>query len=353
MKPIKTPLISRRALFSNPDHASVQVSPDGAYIAWLAPRDGVLNVWVAPREDLLTARPVTQDRGRGVRFFLWAHSGVHLLYLQDKNGDENWRLFTVDLRSGDIKDLTPFEGAQARVISVSHEFPEEIIIGVNNRNPQWHDIYRLNIVTGERTLLVQNDRFISVIVDNDYRLRIATQMNTDGGLSIYVPSDLDWQLWETILAEDSLTTSPIGFDKANRVIFMTDSRGRNTSALVAVDPETKIVHLIAEDSKANVEDVMRHPMEKNIQAVSFVYDRKYWKIIDQTIEPDLGYLRTGVDGDLEVVSRTYDDKFWVVLYLVDNGPARYYLYDREQRVARFLFTNRQALEDQPLVKMQT
>ena len=109
-----TPLIPRTVLFGNPDRVSVQLSPDGSQIAYLAPRDGVLNVWVAPRDDLAAARPVTDDTGRGIRFYGWAYTNAHILYIQDKNGDENWRLYVVDLQGGGVRDLTPFEGVQAR-----------------------------------------------------------------------------------------------------------------------------------------------------------------------------------------------------------------------------------------------
>lgn len=346
-----TPLIPRRALFGNPDRASVQVSPDGTRLAWLAPRDGVLNVWVAPRENVAAARPVTQDTGRGIRSYLWAFTDAHILYVQDKNGDENWRLYAVDLQSNAVQDLTPFEGVQARLIEVSPKYSGEVIVGLNHRNPQWHDIYRINLVTGERTLLLQHDRFTDVAVDDEYRLRYAFQMTPDGGLGIYVPSGEDWQLWDTVPAEDVLTTSPVGFDKANRLIQMKDSRGRDTSALVELDPETGGSRLLAEDPQADAADVLRHPTERHVQAVSFIYDRKRWQILDPTIEPDLAYLGTLADGDVEIASRTLDDAYWVVLYLVDDGPARFYLYDRTRRAASFLFTNRQALEGQPLVTM--
>jgi dipeptidyl aminopeptidase/acylaminoacyl peptidase len=346
-----TPLIPRRALFGNPDRASVQVSPDGTRLAWLAPRDGVLNVWVAPRENVAAARPVTQDTGRGIRSYLWVFTDAHILYVQDKNGDENWRLYAVDLQSNAVQDLTPFEGVQARLIEVSPKYSGEVIVGLNHRNPQWHDIYRINLVTGERTLLLQHDRFTDVAVDDEYRLRYAFQMTPDGGLGIYVPSGEDWQLWDTVPAEDVLTTSPVGFDKANRLIQMKDSRGRDTSALVELDPETGGSRLLAEDPQADAADVLRHPTERHVQAVSFIYDRKRWQILDPTIEPDLAYLGTLADGDVEIASRTLDDAYWVVLYLVDDGPARFYLYDRTRRAASFLFTNRQALEGQPLVTM--
>ena len=107
------PLIPRAVLFGNPDRAFVQLSPDGAHLSWLAPVDGVLNVWVAPRDNLAAAHPVTHDSGRGIRFYQWAYTNAHILYSQDTNGDENWRLYTVDVQTSAVKDLTPFAGVQA------------------------------------------------------------------------------------------------------------------------------------------------------------------------------------------------------------------------------------------------
>jgi len=348
------PLIPRQVLFGNPDRASVALSPDGVHIAYLAPREGVLNVWVAPRKDLAVARPMTRDTGRGIRFYGWAYTNRHILYIQDKNGDENWRLYSVDLTTDEVKDLTPFEDVQTQLRSVSHKFPEEIIAGLNNRVPQWHDLYRINVVTGEMTLIEQNDSYADFVVDDDYRLRMAMRMTPDGGMALFTPgAGGDWQPWDTIPAEDFLTTGPAGVDKTGTVVFLRDSRGRNTAAVVACDLATRGTVLLAEDPQSDAQDVVCHPTEKHVQAVSFVYERKRWQILDPVIAPDLAYLRTVADGDVEIVSRTLEDKLWIVLYLVDAGPARFYLYDREARIARFLFTNRQALEGQPLVTMSS
>ncbi len=348
------PLIPRKALFGNPDRASVQLSPDGAHISYLAPCDGVLNVWVAPRDDLASAHPVTRDTGRGIRFYGWAYTSRHILYIQDKNGDENWRLYSVDLKTDEVKDLTPFEGVQTQLRTISHKFPQEVVAGLNNRHPEWHDLYRINLVTGEMTLLEQNDSFASFVVDDDYRVLTATRMTPDGGLTVCArDKDGQWQPWDAIPAEDMLTTDPVGVDKTGRVVFMKDSRGRDTAAVTACDLATRQVSLLAEDPQADAQDVICHPTEKHVQAVSFVYERKRWRILDPAIAPDLAYLRTVAAGDVEIVSRTLDDTFWVVLYLVDDGAARFYLYDREQQNARFLFTDRQALDGQPLVPMRS
>ncbi len=347
------PLLPRDILFGNPDRASVQISPDGAHLAWLAPVDGVLNVWVAPRVDPAAARAVTRDRDRGIRSFHWAYVAGLLLYIQDRNGDENWRLHAVDIESGADRDLTPFEGATAWIVARSPKRPSEVVIGLNNRDPQWHDIYRLDIRTGAMELLLQHDRFATVGVDDDYRLRMATTMTPDGGVDVFRPSGDDWQAWERIPAADALTTHLVGFDATGRLMYRIDSRGRDTAALVEVDTETQATRVLAEDARADAADLLRHPTSRQPQAAAFVYDRKRWQVLDPGIQADLDHLRGLVDGEAEITSRSLDDRWWVVAYVVDDGPVRYYLYDRGEREARFLFTSRPALEGLPQVKLHS
>jgi dipeptidyl aminopeptidase/acylaminoacyl peptidase len=346
------PLIPRKVFFGNPDKASVQISPDGAHISYLAPLDGVLNVWVAPTDNPGAARAITHDTGRGIRYYEWAFTNSHILYIQDKNGDENWRLYSVNTTSGAVLDLTPCEGVQARPMKGEPEFPEEIIIGLNNRNPQLHDLYRLNLTTGVMTLLLQNEGFMDFLIRDDYQVGCAMRMTPEGGLDLLKPAPGGgWQPWDTIPAEDMLTTGALGFDQTGQILFIKDSRGRNTSALMAQNFSTAEKVLLAENPLADVEDVLRHPTQKNIQAISFIYERKRWIILDEAITPDLDYLRSVADGDVEVVSRTLDDRLWIVVYMVDDGPVRFYLYDRVNGQAHFLFTNRKELEGLPLAKM--
>ncbi len=132
------PLIPRQVLFGNPERFSPKISPDGTRLAWIAPDDGILNVWVSPLDAIKSATAVTNDRERGIRAFFWAHDNRHLLYLQDTGGDENWRLFAVDLIDGGVRDLTPFDDVQAQVVEVNKRFPERILVGLNRDNPQLH-----------------------------------------------------------------------------------------------------------------------------------------------------------------------------------------------------------------------
>ena len=348
------PLIPRKILFGNPDRASVQLSPDGEQIAWLAPRDGVLNVWVAARLQPEAARPVTQDTGRGIRFYTWAYTNRHILFIQDKNGDENWRVYRVDLESGEILDLTPFDSVQARVKEVSHKHPDEILVGINQRDPQFHDLYRILLHSGERMLMVENPGFLDFITDDDHRLRGAIRMTQDGGMEMLKPAaGGGWSTFDVIPPEDVLTTNFAGWDKDNRALYILDSRGRDKAALFRQDFDSNEKTLLCEDAQSDAQDVLLQPIEKKVQAVSFVYERKNWKLLDPAIQPDLETLRGIADGEVEVVSRSLDDRYWIVLFLMDNGPARFYLYNRAQREAEFLFTNRAELEGQPLVKMHS
>lgn len=346
------PLISRQTLFGNPDKALVQLSPDGAYLAYLAPQDGVLNVWVAPRTDLAAARVLTQDTGRGIRFYQWAYTNRHILYIQDKNGDENWRLYSADVTTGHSRDLTPFDGVQAQIRAISPDRPHEIVIGLNQRDVQWHDLYRLDLLTGDLSLLERNDRFLDFVLDDAYTVRLALRMTPDGGIDLNRRNAAgEWEVWDRVESADTLTTNPLGLDKSGHILYLTDSRGRNTAAVMAQDLRTGVKTLLAHDDRADAQNVLRHPTGNQVQAASFVYLRQEWQLVDPALADDLAFLSGVVDGEVEIPSRTLDDAWWVTAYRVDDGPLRYYLYDRAQRAVHYLFSERAALEGLPLVKM--
>jgi len=347
------PLIPRKALFGNPDRTSVRISPDGEHLAWIAPHEGVLNVWVAPRQDLAAARVITDDRLRGIRYMMWAYNNSHILYIQDKGGDENWRVYSANLSGGDVKDLTPFEGAQARIEQASEFFPDEIIVGLNNRVPQLHDLHRVNILTGETTLVEENPGFMGFIVHDNFQVVGAYAMTPEGGMNLFLKKTGGWEPWESIPQEDTMTSNTVGMDKTGTHLYMTDSRGRDTGALFEVELATKSRRLLAEDPLVDAGETIIHPTLKHVQAVSFTYDRRRWQVLDPSLAADLEYLNTVSPGEVQLLNRSLDDIFWTVAYTLDDGPVQYYLYDRSERQAHFLFTNRSALKDAPLAKMRS
>lgn len=348
----KTELIPRKILFGNPERITARLSPDGTKISFLAPINDVLNVWVGPIEDPTSARPITKDTDRGIYRYFWSYTNEHIIYIQDKAGEENWRIYSVHVETNITKDLTPLEGVNARIQGVSPKFPYEILVALNDRVPELHDIYRVNIETGHRKLIEENEGFAGYMVDDDYNIRFAYMMTADGGYELLKPNhESEWELFLKVPMEDTLTTDPIGFDKTGNFLYMIDSRDRNTAALFQLNIENKDRIMLAENETADVDDLIFHPTEKTVQAVAFYYDRKHWQVLDEDILQDLTYLKSVADGDVEIVSRTLDDKYWIVAYILDNGPVQYYLYDQINQKAEFLFTNNQQLEDLPLAQM--
>jgi dipeptidyl aminopeptidase/acylaminoacyl peptidase len=348
----KTGLIPRDVLFGNPDRASPHLSPDGKFLSFLAPVNGVLNVWVGPADNPKDAKPVTADKKRGIRTHFWAYTNKHVLYLQDVDGDENWHVYGVDLQSNKTTDLTPLKKVQARIDTVSHKFPEEVLVSLNDRDPALHDVYRLNILTGEKKLVQKNEGYFGFVADDDYNLRLAIKFTPDGGSTFRKPDDKGgWVDYLKVPQEDSLTTNPVGFNKQGDVLYLIDSRNRDTGALTTLNLKSDKQEVVASNDKADAGGVMTHPTENTIQAVSFAYERQQWVFKDKAVEQDFKTLQQVADGEVNVVSRTKDDTQWVVAFLMDDGPVRYYHYDRPTKKSTFLFTNKTALENVKLQKM--
>jgi dipeptidyl aminopeptidase/acylaminoacyl peptidase len=355
-------LIPRRVLFGNPHRIAATISPDGRWIGFLAPVNGILNVWVAPVDDLGAAKQVTDDKTRDIYDYGWAFTCGHIVYMQDNRGDENWHVYATNVTTLETVDLTPLDGVHATIEGISERFPDEILIGLNDREPQFHDIWRVNLGTGERTLVQRNPGLAGFVSDDHFDLRFAFNHTPDGGaVLLRIPADgapdatlEDTQSWEkflTIGPLDAMTSHPVGFNKDATVLYTLDSCDRDTGAVVAVDISTGIKTLLAEHDKADVDAIMIHPTEKTIQAVGFTYARREWKILDDAIKPDLDYLQTVEDGELVVISSTLDNSQWTVGFLLDDGPVRYYRYDHTAKRAHFLFSSRDDLRDYPLVKM--
>ena len=331
-----------------------RISPDGAYLSYLAPVDGVLNVWIAAVEDPDSARPITRDEERGIRHYDWTYDGQHILYYQDARGDEDWHVYATNITTGETRDLTPFEKVNSQILSVNEKTPNEILIGINTRNPQLHDVYRIELSTGERTLIEENPGFVSYLFDNDDRTRFAIAFSPTGGQVILQRDESNqWQPFLEVPNTDALTTGLTGFDKSNQILYMIDSRKRNTAALFTLDPASGKQELVAEDDRADVGGMLVHPTEKHVQAVSFIYDRNRWHVLDPAIQEDMDYLHSVEDGELSITSRTLDDRLWIAAYALDNGPVKYYLYDRTGKQANYLFSNRTDLDEYQLARMHS
>jgi dipeptidyl aminopeptidase/acylaminoacyl peptidase len=358
-KPVGKPkddLISRAVLFGNPERANVQISPDGKNLSWLAAKDGVLNVWVAPVGKLDQAKAVTSDTTRPVRMYFWAYTGKHILYMQDTGGDENFHVFRVDIATAKATDLTPYQGARASVVAMTEKQPNTIVVQINDRDPKVFDLYKVDLVSGKRTLLAQNDdAYIGFTVDDKLAVRFATKKNPDGATALFAAEmkagKLTWKPFDTIPFEDAETSGVIDVAPGGKAVYFTESRGRDTAALVSMDIATKKQTVLAEDKRADMGQVETHPTKHTVQAVGFNYDKLTWKILDKSIEKDFANLAKIDGAEFHISSRTLDDKWWLVATTSEQHPAHFHLWDRAKQKATFLFAGRPELEKQPLVKM--
>ena len=343
-------LVPREVLFGNPTRTSPQISPDGTRLAWLAPRDGVLNVWVSAVGDIDDARCVTDDRDRGIRMFSWDHSGERLLYVQDTGGDENWHIHGVDLTTGQVRDLTPFDGVQARIVKLSKHHPDTALVGLNRDNPQLHDVYRLDLPSGELVKIVDNPGFVGFVATDDLQVCAALAPTEDGGMAILTRTadDAPWQPLHVAGPDDALSTSPLAFDPSGERLLVISSVDANAARLLWIDVATGAQALVAADDTYDLSDARLHPDTKAVEAVAFVRERVDWTVLDDAVADDFRELLALDDGDLRIIDHDHDDRTWLVAYDHDDGPVGFWTWDRAARRATRLFTHRPELEDYEL-----
>jgi dipeptidyl aminopeptidase/acylaminoacyl peptidase len=349
------PLIPRQALFGNPVKASPQLSPDGARLSYLAPSDkGVLNVWVRTigKDD---DAQVTSDTHRGIRIHFWAENGKHLLYRQDLNGDENFHVYSVDLESKVVRDLTPFQGIRAANIMLDKNHPNEMLVGLNLRDRRVFDMYRVDLTSGGLTLDTQNPGdVLDWATDPGFQIRAAQAQNPQDASTILRVRDSRDAPWRTLL------TLPFGenggiddFTADGKALYIRTSMGADTARLVKVDIASgKELETIAVDPKVDVGGVMVHPDTRLVQAVSFNYLKNEWRVLDPAIQADFAVLAKLGRGEFYPSGRDRADKTWLVTYQVDDGPVAWYIYNRDTKRAELLFVNQPDLAKYTLAQMK-
>ncbi|MEE4204863.1 MAG: S9 family peptidase [Erythrobacter sp.] len=351
----QAPIIPRDHLFGNPTRAGGQISPDGKWLSWLAPSEGVLNIWVAPADDPDAAKVITSSTDRPIRQHFWAPDAKSIGYIQDKGGDENFLLYRIDIATGEERLMTPFDNTRVQIVGTSETIKDKILIGLNNRNPQFHDVHLLDMNTGEMELVLENDSYAGFMADDTLTLRMAMRQNEAGGTDYFRVTDgeVDAEPFETSAMEDSLTTSPAGYTTDGSVLYWVDSRGRNTAALYAQDTATGERRLIAEDDKADIGGTIRDPKTGEVEAWSVNYLKTEWTATDPDIKSSLEWLGERLDGEYGISSRTDDDMTWIVWNDPLTAPTATYIYDRSAKTLMPFYVSRPELEGAPLQPMHT
>ena len=349
----EVPLIQRAALFGNPVRAQARLSPDGRYISFLAPKDGILNIWLAPYGKLNEAKPITNDRKRGIRQHYWAEDGRHVLFLQDEGGDEDWHVFSVDVENGRQLDLTPLPKIHAEIAGLSYQKPEVVLVSINDRTPEWHDLYEVDVTTGARKLVEKNDdQFVAYLDDLQLRPRLAVKTLQDGGGELYRRTTYGWESFLQYGQEDSLTLRPLVIEEGGKTALLLSSVGRDKAALVRIDLESGKQMVVGQSDKADVSDVWLDPRTRTPQAFGVEYLTEEISPVTPAAGKDIDHLKAALGPQFQVVSRTNDDNKWVVVVDDPVHVTASYIYDRTNGKITKLFDHRPDLANAPLRPMR-
>ncbi len=359
------PLIERELFFSDPQIANSQLSPDGDWIAFQRPLDGVMNVWVKGLEDdFEAAQPITADTHSPVLNYAWSRDGQSILYIQDRDGDENFRIYAVDpaaaLAEAGLEaatlDLTPFDGVQARIYARPKQTPDSIIVGLNDRNPALHDVYRLDITTGERQLLLQNDQNVAGwVTDLDGNLRLAVRETDDGSTEILAIQGDSLEPVYTCSFEE--TCYPLRFHPNGDRVYLVSNRGDDVdlSQLLLLHLDTDTLELVDQDPENQVDFGSAIFSETTDELLATVYTGDRQRIYPQTdaFAQELATLQAVLpDGNLSLRPETDDGRLRLVVSQRDVDPGTVYLFHRDTGDLEKLYDSRPDLPTEHLAAME-
>ncbi|MCK9995860.1 MAG: S9 family peptidase [Candidatus Krumholzibacteria bacterium] len=356
------PLIDRELFFGDPEISASQLSPDGKWMSFIKPYNGARNIWIkAADEPFDTARPVTADE-RPVPGYFWSRDSRYVLYVQDKDGDENFHVWAVD-PAGEVgpddvpaaRNLTPVDGVRTRIYSVPKNAPDVILVGMNDRDPSFHDIYKVDIATGERVLVKQNDEGVGYwIFDLEGELRLAYRQLPDGGIELL---RVDMEGLEQILTctyEEDI--SPIGFHKDRLHFYLSTNKGeRDLGELMIMDVESGEITLVEKDPENEVDfgNAVFHPDTDELIATTYVGDRvRVYPQTDEAKKMWANLKKALPEGEIGVNSMSRDMGRMLVSVSSDVDPGSVYLFDAASGKAELQYRSRPELPTGDLAHMK-
>lgn len=359
------PIIDRELFFGDPEISGAQLSPDGKFISFMKPYKGTRNIWVkAIDAPFSSAKPMTADTARPIQGYFWSRDGKYLLFGQDKGGDENFNAYAINpaesLKAGQdvptARDLTGTKGVRVNIYHVPKSDPNSIYVGLNDRDKAWHDLYKLNLTTGEKTLVRKNtDRIGGWDFDWNDQLRFATRSNQDGTTDILRvdPSGFT-KIYSAKLGEGAGIT---GFTKDNKRIYLITNTGteRNLTEVLLMDPVTLKEERYEIDPQKRVDISNLAFSEKTHEPIYSTYEddrlRYIWK--DKSFETDYTVIKKELPNvDAHFGSHTNDERYWLISATSDVDPGATYLYDRQTKKLTFQYRPRPKLPVADLAPMQ-
>ena len=356
------PVIDREVFFGDPEIAGSQISPDGNYISFLKPFNGVLNIWVKTVEQKFEdAHPLTADTARPIRGYFWSRDSKYILYVQDKGGDENFRIYKVDpAGKGEpvptSTDLTPLEKVRAIIIDVPRNKPDEIIIGLNDRDPKLHDVYKLNLKSGERTLIRENkNNMAGWVTDTDGNLKLGIRIMPDGGTEILkLLKDTVESVYQV---DNEETVSPVEFTPDGSSFYLLTNKGDDIdkTELLLFNLKNGKTNLIDKDPEDEVDlsNAIFSDITHKLLATVYIGDKQRIYPKDDQFAENYEKLKKAVpEGDYRLNSVSADEKKWIVSVSSDVDPGSTYLFNTETGAAEFLYKSRPELNNDYLAEMK-
>lgn len=360
------PLIDRELLFGNPEIAGAQISPDGRFIAFRKPHKGTLNIWVKRADEpFANARLLTNETKRTPRQFLWSGDGKFILFTKDKEGNENYNMYAIspdEQPSGGAevpvaRNLTNSEKARTVLYNVPRAEPDAVYVGINDRDPAWHDLYKVKISTGERVLVRQNtERLTDWHFDNKDRLRLATR-STRGGDKEVLRVDADDKFTKVYSCSVFETCSLGRFHKDNRRVYMTSNKGEGVdlARLVLFDPETGKEEVVESDPlrRVDLDGAAFSAVTGELVFTGYFDDRQRLYFRDKAFEKDYKLLRKRLPNrEIWFDSTTTDEMTWLVTAASDTEPGEKYLFDRKSKKLELQYRIREKLPREALAEVK-
>ena len=358
-------LIDRELFFGNPEIAGAQLSPNGKYITFQKPWKDTRNIWIkGVDEPFSAARLLTTETKRPVAGYFWTYDSKYVLFVKDNDGDENFNIYAVDPTAKPAagadappsRDLTGLKGVRVMIFDLPKKMPDIVYIGLNDRDKAWHDLYKLTLSTGEKTLVRKNtDRISGWIFDLDGNLRLAVRSAESGDTEILrVDADKFTKIYSCNVFE---TCQPVRFQKGNKLVYMETNKGAmDLSALTLMDPATGATKLVESDPLKKVDFGSAVFSEVTDELIATVYmddqwQRRYFK--DKAFQADNDFLKSKFPGmELAAGSRTLDEHLMLVTTYSDVEPGVTYLYDRGTKKLTKQYTIREKLPREALSRMK-
>lgn len=365
------PLIPRRELFQDATRFGPQLSPDGRRLAYLAASpEGVVNVWVrtfGQQDD----QQLTRDEKQGIFSYRWSGDGTHILFVQDRDGDENWHLYAIAVAGGEARDLTPFPGVRADNILTDVRRPHTVLVGLNRRDPRVMDMHRVDLRSGEVALEAENPGDVTEWApDADFVIRAAAALDAADASTILRVRDAagapwrELQRWKFEEASFDRFQRIVGFSPDGSKLRVQSCRGSNTTHiaeielatgrerdLVPADPKADLWNLGDYSAAFDAVAILTHPQTDAIQAYAVQYLKPEWRVLDTSLQADFEFLGSFESGIFSIVDRDRDDRRWLVQYESDLSPPAFYVYDRAERRTEALFEASEAFTGRTFARM--